>query len=65
MRVEKVAVDGRPARWSHRGGKLKVIPSRPIDDGAAFAVSLPLGGLGGAEELGERAFTHAGALASH
>jgi aminopeptidase N len=44
MRVEKVAVDGRPARWSHRRGKVSITPASGIDEGAAFAVDVRYSG---------------------
>jgi aminopeptidase N len=44
LRVAKVSVDGRPARWQHRGGKLHVLPSAPVADGAAFAVDVRYAG---------------------
>ena len=42
LRVQKVAVDGRPARWAHRGGKLQVTPATPIDDGDRLRRRRPL-----------------------
>ncbi|MBC8091873.1 MAG: M1 family metallopeptidase [Pseudonocardia sp.] len=38
--VPKVVVDGRNARFTHRGGKLRIIPSRPVPAGATFTVEI-------------------------
>jgi aminopeptidase N len=40
LRVERVLVNGKPAKYSHRGDKLRVTPSRPVMVGAAFTVEV-------------------------
>jgi aminopeptidase N len=40
FRVDRVAVDGRPARYTHRAGKLRVHPARPLRSGAPFTVEV-------------------------
>ncbi|WP_067467340.1 M1 family metallopeptidase [Actinomadura macra] len=40
FRIGKVLVDGTPARFRHRHGKLHVTPSRPIGREAAFTVEV-------------------------
>jgi aminopeptidase N len=41
FRVDRVLVDGvRPARYTHRGGKLRIRPARPLPAGAAFTVDV-------------------------
>ncbi len=40
FKVPKVIVDGRAATFTHRGGKLRVTPARPIADGATFTVEV-------------------------
>lgn len=40
LRVTRVAVDGRPARFRRGRGKLKVEPAAPIAAGAAFEVAV-------------------------
>jgi len=40
FKVPRVTVDGRAATFSHRGGKLRVTPARPIADGATFTVEV-------------------------
>ncbi|GAA1175152.1 M1 family metallopeptidase [Pseudonocardia alaniniphila] len=42
--VPRVSVDGRQARFSHRGGKLHVTPARPVAAGASFVVEVRYGG---------------------
>ncbi|HET8988781.1 MAG TPA: M1 family metallopeptidase, partial [Humibacillus sp.] len=44
LRVQKVSVDGRAARWLHRTGKLHITPPVPIDDSTAFAVDVRYSG---------------------
>ncbi|MFC5288421.1 M1 family metallopeptidase [Actinokineospora guangxiensis] len=44
LRVAKVAVDGRLARYGHVGGKLTVTPARPLAAGAAFTVDIRYSG---------------------
>ncbi|MFD4647368.1 M1 family metallopeptidase [Streptomyces sp. NPDC058441] len=57
FRLGKVLVDGRQPRYTHRGGKLRIRPSKPLRAGAAFTVEVhwsgnpkpvnsPWGGLG-------------------
>lgn len=40
FRIGRVLVAGRPARYTHRAGKLRVRPSTPIDANAAFTVEV-------------------------
>ena len=40
FKVPRVTVDGRAAKFAHRGGKLRVTPSRPVPDGATFTVEV-------------------------
>ncbi|NKQ29216.1 M1 family metallopeptidase [Streptomyces galbus] len=65
FRIGRVRVDGRPAHYAHRGGRLRVRPAKPVRPGAAFTVEVqwsgnprpvnsPWGGLGW-EELGDGA----------
>jgi aminopeptidase N len=65
FRLGKVLVDGRPPRYTHRGGKLRIRPVKPLRAGAAFTVEVhwsgnpkpvnsPWGGLGW-EELSDGA----------
>ncbi|MEU8922130.1 M1 family metallopeptidase [Kitasatospora sp. NPDC048545] len=65
FRIGRVLVDGRVARYTHRGGKLRIRPAKPLAAGAAFTVEVhytgnprpvrsPWGGLGW-EELTEGA----------
>jgi aminopeptidase N len=42
--VPRVSVDGRQARFTHRGGKLHVTPARPLASGATFVVEVRYGG---------------------
>src|SRR5690242_9547938 len=42
LRVERVRVDGRPARFTHGGGKLHVTPARPVE--GRFTVEVRYGG---------------------
>lgn len=40
FRINRVAVEGRPAHYTHRGGKLRVRPARAIPAGAPFSVEV-------------------------
>ncbi|MGV9312704.1 M1 family metallopeptidase [Streptomyces sp. NPDC003691] len=41
FRLHKVLVDGRrPARWTHRAGKLRITPGKPVPPGTAFTVEV-------------------------
>jgi aminopeptidase N len=40
FRVEQVLVDGAAARFSHRAGKLRIRPARPLPAGAPFTVTV-------------------------
>lgn len=44
LRVAKVAVDGRPARWRQAKGKLHVTPSTPMEAGREAVVDVRYGG---------------------
>lgn len=44
LRATKVAVDGGAARWRQQGGKLHVLPPRPLAAGAEVAVDVRYGG---------------------
>jgi aminopeptidase N len=44
LRATKVAVDGHPARWQQRSGKLHVTPATALEDDAAFAVDVRYSG---------------------
>ncbi|MET9061278.1 M1 family metallopeptidase [Streptomyces antibioticus] len=57
FRIGRVRVDGRQATYTHRGGKLRMRPAKPLRAGAAFTVEIhwsgnpkpvssPWGGLG-------------------
>ncbi|MFD4828751.1 M1 family metallopeptidase [Streptomyces uncialis] len=57
FRIGRVRVEGRQPRWTHRGGKLRLWPTKPLRAGAAFTVEIhwsgnpkpvssPWGGLG-------------------
>jgi aminopeptidase N len=65
FRVGRVRVDGRAPHYTHRGGRLRIRPAKPVRAGAAFTVevhwsgnpkpvSSPWGGLGW-EELADGA----------
>ncbi|MFJ9841441.1 M1 family metallopeptidase [Kitasatospora sp. NPDC101155] len=65
FRIGRVLVDGKAARYAHRGGKLRIRPAKALGAGAAFTVEVhytgnprpvrsPWGGLGW-EELTEGA----------
>ncbi|MGK2949884.1 MAG: M1 family metallopeptidase [Acidimicrobiales bacterium] len=40
LRVTKVTINDRPARWQHRGAKLHIDPAAPLTDGDAFTVGI-------------------------
>nr|WP_051139440.1 M1 family metallopeptidase [Gordonia hirsuta] len=44
MRVDRVGVNGKAARYSHRSGKLSVTPAVAIPPGAAMTVTVRYGG---------------------
>ncbi|GGN32682.1 aminopeptidase N [Actinoplanes campanulatus] len=44
MRVQGVRVDGRPASFDHRRGKLRIKPERPIGYGVTFKTEIRYGG---------------------
>ena len=44
LRVSEVRVDGRPVKFDHRPGKLRVKPDRPIGYGATFKTEIRYGG---------------------
>jgi len=44
FRITRVLVDGRPARWTHRAGKLRLRPARALRAGAAFTVEVAYSG---------------------
>ena len=44
FRVAKVLLDGRAVRWTHRAGKLRLRPARPLRAGAAFTVEVHYSG---------------------
>jgi aminopeptidase N len=44
LRVTGVLVDGAPARFTHRGGKLRVTPVRTLLEGTLFVVEIRYGG---------------------
>jgi aminopeptidase N len=44
LRVQDVRVDGRPAKFDHRPGKLRIKPERPIGYGATFTTEIRYGG---------------------
>ncbi|MGW4638461.1 M1 family metallopeptidase [Sphaerisporangium sp. NPDC004334] len=44
LRVSGVLVDGEPARYTHRGDKLRITPARPLQEGTLFAVDVRYGG---------------------
>jgi aminopeptidase N len=65
FRIGRIRVDGRQTHYTHRGGRLRVRPAKPVRAGAAFTVEVhwsgnprpvnsPWGGLGW-EELGDGA----------
>lgn len=40
LRVDRVVVDGVPARYTHRGDKLRVVPARGLQQGTLFVVEV-------------------------
>ncbi|HET9140069.1 M1 family metallopeptidase [Actinophytocola sp.] len=40
FRIDRVSVAGRPARYTHRAGRLRVRPARPVAAGAEFTVEV-------------------------
>ncbi|MGW2048118.1 M1 family metallopeptidase [Streptomyces sp. NPDC001858] len=65
FKIGRVRVDGRQTHYTHRGGRLRIRPAKPIRAGAAFTVEIhwsgnpkpvssPWGGIGW-EELGDGA----------
>jgi aminopeptidase N len=44
FRVQDVRVDGRPAKFTHRAGKLRIKPERPIGSGATFQTEVRYAG---------------------
>ncbi|SDS51873.1 M1 family metallopeptidase [Actinoplanes derwentensis] len=44
LQVKDVRVDGRPAKFDHRAGKLRIKPERPIGYGATFKTEIRYGG---------------------
>ena len=44
LSVAKVQVDGRAARFTHRAGKLRITPARPVPAGAPFRVEVRYSG---------------------
>ncbi|WP_406009888.1 M1 family metallopeptidase [Streptomyces sp. NBC_00637] len=40
FKIGRVRVDGRPAHYTHRGGRLRVRPAKPLRAGAAFTVEV-------------------------
>lgn len=44
FRINRVLLDGRASRWTHRGGKLRVRPARPLRPGTAFTVEVHYSG---------------------
>ncbi|WP_412542342.1 M1 family metallopeptidase [Longispora sp. K20-0274] len=44
LRVTRVLVDNKPARFAHRGHKLHITPARSIAQGATFTVEVRYGG---------------------
>ncbi|MCO8271687.1 M1 family metallopeptidase [Actinoplanes sp. TRM 88003] len=44
FRIQDVRVDGRRATWTHRAGKLRVKPEKPIGYGATFKVEVRYAG---------------------
>ena len=44
FRVDRLTVDDRPARWTHRGGKVRVRLGRMIPPGSLFSVHLRYAG---------------------
>lgn len=44
LRVDKVAVAGRPARWRHRGNRLAITPTAPVAKGDVVVVEVRYSG---------------------
>jgi aminopeptidase N len=44
FRIQDVRVDGRPAKFTHRPGKLRIKPERPIGYGATFKTEIRYAG---------------------
>ena len=44
FRVQDVRVDGRRATWTHRAGKLRIKPERPVGHGAIFQTEIRYAG---------------------
>ncbi|HEV8555375.1 MAG TPA: M1 family metallopeptidase [Actinophytocola sp.] len=44
FRVDRVIVDGRPAHYTHRAGKLRIRPARAVPAGAPFTVEVRYAG---------------------
>jgi len=44
FRVQAVRVDGEPAKFTHRAGKLRIKPERPIAYGRTFKIEIRYGG---------------------
>lgn len=44
LRVSKVAVNGRPARWRQRTGKVEITPDAPLVHGDSFTVDMSYAG---------------------
>ncbi len=44
FRVQDVRVDGRPAKFTHRLGKLRIKPERPVGYGATFKIEIRYAG---------------------
>ena len=44
FRITKILVDGRAVRWTHRAGKLRLRPARPLAAGAAFTIEVGYSG---------------------
>jgi aminopeptidase N len=44
FRVQDVRVDGRPAKFTHRPGKLRIKPERPVGHGATFKTEIRYAG---------------------
>jgi aminopeptidase N len=44
FRVQDVRVDGQPAKFGHRAGKLRIKPERPVGHGAAFQIEIRYAG---------------------
>ncbi|MFF5289239.1 M1 family metallopeptidase [Paractinoplanes globisporus] len=44
FRVQSVRVDGQPAKFTHRAGKLQIKPERPVAYGSAFKIEIRYAG---------------------